>query len=373
MPHDIVVASTNPLKVDAIKQYAVKYGMGVYSLYDPKVMNTNAPNQPVGIESTLTCAINRMTVLNLYLKSNGYTDYSPRYIVSIENGICKGTSVHDICVVLVKDRVTGKIYTNEETIMKNAVRVPEGLDMYEKVNKYPVYHKDTGALIGFGKTIGSLLAFKYTVPADNWMSTLANVDRKTQITCELDSIWETVMRETIMSHVRLINGFPNEKVLFQDYMPVLYEFTPRIFLTHLIMREIPDDIKFDIIAGPELRGILFGNSLADLLRMGFIPLRKKNKLPPPVRTKSYDTEYDEHNTLEIDDSSMNPLKSSVRGMNVVLIDDVKGTGCSLKAAIDLIEEVGGKVVYWVTINEVVQLRDQAAKTLAGYPGSVVFN
>lgn len=373
MPHDIVVASTNSLKVDSVKQFVAKYGMGVYSLYDPKVMNTLAPNQPVGIKSTLMCAINRMTVLNAYLKTNGHNDDSPRYIVSIENGICKNTIVHDICIVVIKDRVTSKIYTNEETVMKNAIKIPEGLDLYEKASKYPVYHKDTGLLMGFGKTIGSLLASKYTVPADNWMQTLAGIDRKTQIIYEIDSIWETVMRETIMSHVRLINGFPHEKILFQDYMPVLYAFTPRIFLTHLIMREIPEDIKFDIIAGPELRGIMFGNSLADLLKIGFIPLRKKNKLPPPVKSKTYDTEYDEHNTLEIDDSNMNPLKSSVCGMNVVLIDDVKGTGGSLKASIDLIEEVGGKVVYWVTINEVVQQREQSAKTLDGYPGSVVFN
>jgi adenine phosphoribosyltransferase len=372
MPHNIVVASANPLKVDGIKQYVSKYGIGVSSLYDPKIMNNNTPDQPLGIQSTLTCAINRMTILNSYLKSNGHPDDSPRYIVSIENGICKNTNVYDICIVLVKDRVTSKIYTNEHTIMKNAIKIPDGLELYDTVSKYPVYSKDN-SLVGFSKTIGSLLACKYGVPADNWMHILANTDRKTQIIHELDSIWDTVMRETIMSHVRLINGFPNEKILFQDYMPVLYEFTPRIFLTHLIHNQIPDNIKFDIIAGPELRGVLFGNSLADLLKIGFIPLRKKNKLPPPVKTKTYDTEYDEHNTLEIDDSNMNPLKSSVRGMNVLLIDDVKGTGGSLKASIDLIEEVGGRVVYWVTINEVVQQREQASKMLAGYPGSVVFN
>jgi adenine phosphoribosyltransferase len=315
-----------------------------------------------------------MKALNIYLKTNGHSDYSPRYIVSVENGIYDDNGcIKDICIVLVKDRVTSKIYTNEETVTERAIVVPGGDKLFNDIKSHPVFNKNK-EIIGYDTTMGSLLAFKYNVSKNNWMGQLAGVDRKVQIMAELDTIWPTVMRETIMSHVRLIPGFPNEKVLFQDYMPLQYEFTTRTFLTHLINEEIPEDIKFDIVAGPETRGIMFGKSLADLLKIGFIPLRKKGKLPPPTLTKSYDTEYDDNNTLEIDNSEANPIKTmkDINPLNVVLVDDVKGTGGSLKAAIDLIEEVGGKVVYWVTVNDVVHLREQADKVLEGYPGSVIF-
>ena len=156
-----------------------------------------------------------------------------------------------------------------------------------------------------------------------------------------------------------------------EYMPALYHYTSRAFLTQLLINEIPKDVNVDIIAGPEMRGIIFGQSMADKMRIGIVPLRKKGKLPPPTFEKCYSTEYKPENTLELDASKSNPI-CTVKGLNVVVIDDVKATGGSLKAAIELIERAGGKVVYWITINEVSPLRNVSDEILENYPGSVVF-
>lgn len=353
MYHNVILLSKSKIKLDAVNEFIKKYEMSCSATTLDVKTNTE---QPYGVDNTFTCATQRLT-----------NDKSERFLISIENGICKiNDIVSDVCVVVIKDTVTGKMYDNRNKINITAIEVPEGDLLLEQVSEHTA---KSG--LGFNVTMGSLLAEKHGVPKDNWMCKMTGTSRTKQIQLALESIWITVMRETIMSHVRLINGFPEEGVLFQDYMPVMYHYTTRTFLTDLLINEIPKDIKVDILAGPEMRGIIFGQSMADKMKKGIIPIRKKGKLPPPTFEKCYSTEYKDENTLEIDASESNPLRI-VKGMNVVVVDDVKATGGSLKTAIDLIEKAGGKVVYWITINDVSPLKDKANDALKGYKGSVVF-
>jgi len=362
MTHDIVLTSKSKIKLDILQQYVNKYNIKVISLFDPTIMKINNPKQPFGLNETYKCTLNRLQVVNNYLKMHRYNCSTPqcRYIISIENGLYQDQqNLKDICCVIVKDRVTGKIYSNLCNIDKTEIILQNSDELIDELKKHPI---DTG----FKVSIIKIVKQKYDIPYNDWIEQKFNKTRSEQILAGLNSIWTTVMKETIMSHVRLISGYPTEHLLFQDYSPVLYNFTSKSFMTQLILNEIPTDLKIDLIAGPELGGIIFAQSIADHLQVGLIPLRKKGSIPSNL---NYNT-YNKESILEIDVSTLNPLRDGNK--NVVLIDDVRATGQNLKTSIDLIEQVGGKVVYWITINDVTTLNDTAEKSLTGYNGSVVF-
>ena len=93
----------------------------------------------------------------------------------------------------------------------------------------------------------------------------------------------------------------------------------------------------DVIVGPESRGFIFGSPVAYNLEIGFVPVRKTEKLPREVISFDYDLEYGK-NTLEIHKDSIKA------GQKVVIIDDLLATGGTTQAVIKLIEELGGEVV-----------------------------
>ncbi len=98
-----------------------------------------------------------------------------------------------------------------------------------------------------------------------------------------------------------------------------------------------DDVECDVIAGAESRGFIFGMPLAYLLKKPFVLIRKEGKLPCETISKSYDLEYGSA-TIEIHKDAIQP------GQKVVLIDDLIATGGTMKAAAELVEELGGEVV-----------------------------
>lgn len=93
----------------------------------------------------------------------------------------------------------------------------------------------------------------------------------------------------------------------------------------------------DLIVSSEARGFIFGAALAYELGVGFVPIRKKGKLPSKVVNLTYEKEY-ESDTIEIHKDSIEP------GQKVLLIDDLLATGGTIKANADLVEKLGGKVI-----------------------------
>ena len=96
-----------------------------------------------------------------------------------------------------------------------------------------------------------------------------------------------------------------------------------------------EGVEFDVIAGAESRGFLFGMPLAYLLHKPFVMIRKKGKLPCETVEKTYDLEYGTA-TIEIHKDAIN------KGDKVVLLDDLIATGGTMKAAAELVEELGGR-------------------------------
>jgi adenine phosphoribosyltransferase len=95
--------------------------------------------------------------------------------------------------------------------------------------------------------------------------------------------------------------------------------------------------SIDVVVSSEARGFILGGALAYELGVGFVPIRKKGKLPSNVVSLTYQKEY-ESDTIEIHKDSIEP------GQRVLLIDDLLATGGTIKANAELVEKLGGKVV-----------------------------
>lgn len=148
--------------------------------------------------------------------------------------------------------------------------------------------------------------------------------------------------------IRNIPNFPVKGILFRDITTLLMD--PDAFqeaIDALLDRYIDEDI--DLVAAIESRGFIFGAPLAYELAAGFVPIRKLGKLPADKISASYTLEYGT-NTLEMHTDAIEP------GQRVLLVDDLIATGGSAKAATELIEELGGKVVGIVFLIELEDLR-----------------
>lgn len=120
-----------------------------------------------------------------------------------------------------------------------------------------------------------------------------------------------------------VPDFPKEGVVFKDIMPVLKERYSDV------IEDLGKDINWDeidYIVGIESRGFILGCGLAQKHNKGFIPVRKKGKLPPPVSSQSYELEYGT-DTLEMAQNNTNS--------RVLIVDDVLATGGTMKATLEL--------------------------------------
>lgn len=139
----------------------------------------------------------------------------------------------------------------------------------------------------------------------------------------------------LRSHLRHIPDFPQEGINFIDITPVLQDAE----LFRETIRQMADavrDLDFDLIVGAESRGFIFGAPLAYALGKGFVPVRKKGKLPAATISADYELEYST-NTLEIHQDSIAP------GTRVLIVDDLLATGGTALASCQLVEALGGTV------------------------------
>lgn len=135
--------------------------------------------------------------------------------------------------------------------------------------------------------------------------------------------------------IRDIPDFPKKGIIFKDITPILKD--PEAFRqTAEQIEKALGDKQIDYVVGIESRGFIFSPILAQNLKAGFIPVRKKGKLPYDCEEVSYSLEYGEA-ILEIHKDAIEP------GSRVVIIDDLLATGGTALAAAELIEKLGGKV------------------------------
>jgi adenine phosphoribosyltransferase len=141
----------------------------------------------------------------------------------------------------------------------------------------------------------------------------------------------------IKSRIRTVPDYPKKGIMFRDITTLIKDPVGfRLVIDSLTQRYIAGDAKFDAVVGIESRGFIIGGALAYTLGKGFIPIRKKGKLPAEKETQEYELEYGK-DMIEIHRDAIG------KGTRVLLIDDLLATGGTALASAALIEKLGGTV------------------------------
>ena len=157
-------------------------------------------------------------------------------------------------------------------------------------------------------------------------------------------------------YIATVKDFPTKGIMFRDTTPLMANGAAfRCACEEL--EEFAKECGATLIAGPEARGFIFGCPIAKDLGVGYVPIRKPNKLPRETVDVSYSLEYGT-NTLCIHKDAVK------KGDKVFIVDDLLATGGTVKAARDLVEKLGGEVVGLGFLIELVDLKGR--KLLEGY-------
>lgn len=154
-----------------------------------------------------------------------------------------------------------------------------------------------------------------------------------------------------------IPDFPEPGIIFRDVTSVLQD-ADGLKLAIDTMQDAVSEWDFDVVAGAESRGFIFGMPIAYNKHKPFVLIRKKGKLPRETVEKSYALEYGTA-TIEMHKDSIKP------GDRVLLVDDLIATGGTTKAMIELVEELGGTVAGVVVLMELAGLNGR--EKISGYP------
>lgn len=144
------------------------------------------------------------------------------------------------------------------------------------------------------------------------------------------------MAKTVKDYIRTIVDFPHEGILFRDVTTLFAD--PRGFRMAIDQLLSPyAGMRIDKVTGLEARGFILGGAVAHQLSTGFVPIRKKGKLPGRTIAQDYKLEYGEA-VVEVHDDAF------LAGEKVLLVDDLLATGGTAEAGIKLIERLGAEVV-----------------------------
>lgn len=142
--------------------------------------------------------------------------------------------------------------------------------------------------------------------------------------------------KTVRDYIRTIVDFPHEGIMFRDVTTLFAD--PRGFRIAIDQLLHPyAGVRFDKVVGLEARGFILGGAIAHQLSVGFVPIRKKGKLPGAVISEEYTLEYGEA-IVEVHDDAI------LAGEKILLVDDLLATGGTAEAGLKLIERLGGETI-----------------------------
>ncbi|WP_127845464.1 adenine phosphoribosyltransferase [Psychroflexus aestuariivivens] len=161
----------------------------------------------------------------------------------------------------------------------------------------------------------------------------------------------------LKKYIRNIPDFPKKGINYKDITPLLMNSKASEYTLDTLAEPLKNK-SIDKVIGIESRGFLFGMLLAQKLDVGFVMIRKPGKLPAKTASQTYELEYGS-DTIEIHQDAIKP------GENVIIHDDLLATGGTAKAAYQLVEHLGGKIV---EINFIIALNFlEGKKQLNKYP------
>jgi len=148
--------------------------------------------------------------------------------------------------------------------------------------------------------------------------------------------------------IRDIPDFPKPGILFRDITPLLAD-AQALSCAIEVLAEPFRDAGIDVVAAVEARGFIFGSAVAKALGIGFVPVRKKGKLPFDTHSVSYGLEYGE-DTVEVHTDAI------ASGNKVLMVDDLLATGGTMVAACELIEKLGAEITGLTFLIELADLK-----------------
>ncbi|MEM6595946.1 MAG: adenine phosphoribosyltransferase [Pseudomonadota bacterium] len=157
--------------------------------------------------------------------------------------------------------------------------------------------------------------------------------------------------KSVKDYIRTIVDFPHEGIMFRDVTTLFAD--PRGLRTAIDQLLQPyAGQRIDKVVGLEARGFILGGAVAHQLSVGFVPIRKKGKLPGAVISEEYTLEYGEA-VVEVHDDAISP------GEKILVVDDLLATGGTAVAGIKLIERLGGDIVGCAFVIDLPELGGRA--------------
>lgn len=152
----------------------------------------------------------------------------------------------------------------------------------------------------------------------------------------------------LKNYIASIKDFPQEGIIFRDITPLMADGKAFAYACNQML-DFAKERNVDVVVGPESRGFIFGCPVAKDLKVGFVPVRKPDKLPRETISYSYDLEYGQ-NELHMHRDGIKP------GQRVLIVDDLLATGGTIDATIKIVEDLGGIVVGCTFLIELEDLK-----------------
>lgn len=169
------------------------------------------------------------------------------------------------------------------------------------------------------------------------------------------------VNQYLRNHIRTVPDWPAPGIQFRDITPLLQEAKVfRVLIDAFVHRYMDTDKRPDVVAGLDARGFILGSVVAYELNVGFVPIRKKGKLPFTTVEETYELEYGTA-TVELHTDAV------ARGSRVLLMDDLIATGGTMMAGKKLLEKLGATVMEGAAIIDLPELGGSAKLRSAGLP------
>lgn len=166
-------------------------------------------------------------------------------------------------------------------------------------------------------------------------------------------------QKTVKDYIRSIYDFPHEGIIFRDVTTLFADARGFRMAVDQILHAYAGQ-KIDKVVGLEARGFILGGAVAHQLSTGFVPIRKKGKLPGTVISESYTLEYGEA-VVEIHDDALQP------GERVLIVDDLLATGGTAEAGIKLCQRLGANVIGCAFVIDLPELGGRERLEAMGMP------
>ncbi len=171
----------------------------------------------------------------------------------------------------------------------------------------------------------------------------------------------THVSDYLRAHIRTVPDWPAPGVQFRDITPLLQDAKVfRVLIDAFVHRYMDAERRPDIVAGLDARGFILGAVVAYELNIGFVPIRKKGKLPFTTVEETYELEYG-NATVELHTDAVKP------GQRVLLIDDLIATGGTMMAGKKLLERLGAAVTEGAAIVDLPELGGSEKLRATGMP------